>query len=234
MQELDHFLTRERTSRTDPKDAKILKRQFLRPEYRVPAAQLEVNLIEACDAASKIYKLLPGATLSARIVSQGLGKAKWIPPRQKEGYVLSRAQSFACILMFDSGWCNLDPEIFADVMAISTGSSLYIAGLLLCDPFEDPGTTKVRRVVGNIGRPGISLLIPPPRPSMKEAALDNWRQINQSQCNGIAEDCFSRTSIHLSFTEYEMPLKLNNEDTHMIDRPVNLVETLVQDFVRGS
>lgn len=234
MQELDHFLTHEKTSRTDKKEAKKLKQSLLGATYRVPAAQLEVNLIEACDAASKIYKLLPGATLSTRVVSQELVKAKWIPPKQKEGYLLSRAQTFACILMFDSGVCNLDPEIFADVMAISTGSSLYIAGPLLCDPFEEPGGTEIRRVVGNIGRPGISLLIPPPRPKMKEATLENWRQINHRQYNGTAEDCFSRTSIHLSFTEYQMPLKLNNEDTHMIDRPVNLVETLVQVFDRGE
>jgi hypothetical protein len=31
-----------------------------------------------------------------------------------------------------------------------------------------------------------------------------------------------------------MPLYLNSDDTHMIDRPVNLVETLVQVFDRGT
>jgi hypothetical protein len=233
LQELDHFLTHERTSKTDPEKVEMFENTILGIHHRVPATKAEINLIEACEAASRIYKLLPNATLSTRILSQELGKAKWITSRRKEGFLLSRAQTLACILMFDSGVCNLDPEIFTDVMAISSGGSLYIAGPLLCDPFEEPGSTEVRRVVGNIGRPGISLLVPPPRPRMKGAALENWRQINHNIYNGTPEDCFSRTSIHLSFTEYEMPLKINNDETHMIDRPVNLVETLVQVFDRG-
>jgi hypothetical protein len=228
MQELDHFLTLERMSRSDPIETKKPKRQLLGAKNLVPAAQSEINLIEACEAAARIYKLLPNATLSTQILSQQLRDAKWIPAKQKGEVFLTRAQTFACILMFDSGVCNLEPEIFGNVMAISSGSSLYIAGPLLCDPFEQPGETEVRRVVGNIGRSGVSLLIPPPRPRMREAELENWRQINHSIYNGTAENCFSHTSIHLSFTEYVMPLKLNNDDTHMIDRPVNLVETLVQ------
>ncbi|KAE8447571.1 hypothetical protein EG329_010701 [Mollisiaceae sp. DMI_Dod_QoI] len=241
LQELDHFLTLERTAKesslnpdeTEVIEADQVELRVLGAINRPPAAQAEISLIEACEGASRIYKILPNATVSTRILSRMLVSAKWIPRQRKGDLLLTRAQTFACILMFDSGVCDLDPEVFNDVMAISSGSSLYIAGSLLCDPVEEPGNTEVRRVVGNIGRSGVSLLIPPPRPRMKEAALENWRQINHRMYDGKPENCFSQTSIHLSFTEYVMPLKLDNDDTHMIDRPVNLVETLVQVFDRG-
>lgn len=90
MQELDHFLTLERNSRRDPVDTRKLKRQLLGVNNVVPGEQAEINLIEACEAASRIYKLLPNATLSTQILSQQLCGAKWIPKKQKGELLLSR------------------------------------------------------------------------------------------------------------------------------------------------
>ena len=191
-----------------------------------------LDLLRACASAAEIYKLLPDATVSTSVLSQTLDLAKWIPSRvearsQPMRLVLSKAEVFACIAMFDSGTCNLDPAGLREVFAISSGNSIYVAGPLLCDPYEVGQVFEVRRIVGNIGRPGISLLIPPPDPKMLTPDIENWHQLNYLPFDGRPEDSFGQTSIHLSFTDYEMPLQVENTDRHIIDRPARLIETLV-------
>ena len=191
-----------------------------------------LHLLRASASAAEIYKLLPDATVSTSVLSQSLDLAKWIPSivdlsAQQMRLLLSKAQVFACITMFDSGTCNFDPAGLKEVFAISSGNSIYVAGPLLCDPYEIGQAFEVRRIAGNIGRPGISLLIPPPDPKMLTPAIENWHQLNYSPFNGKCEDCFSQTSIHLSFTAYEMPLQIDNTDQHIIDRPARLIETLI-------
>jgi hypothetical protein len=51
--------------------------------------------------------------------------------------------------------------------------------------------------------------------------------IDHSPFDGTAKDGFQKTSIHLSFTDYEFALKVGNRDRHIIDRPIKLLETLV-------
>lgn len=169
--ELESFLAPQRI------DPSKLKKHLLDGKNHSAAAQAEINLIKACNAVPKISKLFSDVTTSTRIVSQRQASAKWIPKRRK-AISLTRAQTFACILMLDSLTCNLGPDAFADVFAISSGSSIYVAGQLFCDPHEQPGTTELRRVIGNIGRAGISLLMPPSKPKMREGDPDNWKQIN--------------------------------------------------------
>jgi hypothetical protein len=140
---------------------------------------------------------------------------------------LSRAQAFACIAMFETGTCNLDPSSLLEVFAISSGNSLFVANALLVDPHEAPDSSDIRRMVGNIGRAGLSLLIPPARPKIRHADLGSWKEINHVPFHGDAEDNFQNNSIHLSFTVYEMPFRALEGDSHTIDRPINLIETLV-------
>ena len=188
--------------------------------------------LKACASAAEIYKLLPDATISTTILSQSLAHARWIPSiidsqGQELRLTLSKAEVFACIAMFDSGICNFDPAGLKQVFAMSSRNSIYVAGPLLCDPYEIGRVFEVRRVVGNIGRPGISLLIPPPEPKMLTSTIDSWHQLNYLTFNGEPENCFGQISIHLSFTAYEMPLQTENTDQHIIDRPARLIETLV-------
>jgi hypothetical protein len=58
--------------------------------------------------------------------------------------------------------------------------------------------------------------------------------IEHATFDGQPEDSFRQTSIHLSFTDYEMPVRIRDESRHIIDRPANLVETLVSVYDRRS
>ncbi|KAF8851387.1 hypothetical protein BDZ45DRAFT_679169 [Acephala macrosclerotiorum] len=212
------------------------------------AVTWEVQVLKACAAIGELYTSLPGASISTLVFETPLSAAKWIPGFQEEsrdfrrsealfsnptsdaqtehGCGLTLQQSFACICMLDSGTCNLDPDALDNIFALSTGNSIFVAGALLCDPFEAP-KAEVRRVTGNIGRAGISLLLPPPEPKILKRSSANWSVIDHGTFDGTPEDGFQKTSIHLSFTEYEFALKVGNRDRHIIDRPINLLETLV-------
>ncbi len=69
----------------------------------------ETLTLTACAAIAQIYRLMPDATISTRVLSMLLPDAHWVTQDLQHSEQLSRAQTFACIVMFDSGTCNLDP-----------------------------------------------------------------------------------------------------------------------------
>ena len=197
-----------------------------------------VSSLMACASAAEVYKLLPGATVSTTILTQSIDQALWFAPMAPRmlpyRHRLSKAQTFACIAMLDTGTFNFDPKGLNNVFAISSGNSIYIAGPLLCDPYEIGDRFEVRHIAGNIGRPGLSLLVPPPDPKMRKLRPGTWNQLNYAPFDGKQENSFSQTSIHLSFTAYELPLQTETTDQHIIDRPARFVETLVSVYEGGN
>lgn len=197
-----------------------------------------VSSLMACASAAEVYKLLPGATISTTVLTQSIDQALWFPPMAAMmlpyRHRLSKAQTFACIAMLDTGTFNFDPKGLNNVFAISSGNSIYVAGPLLCDPYEIGDRFEVRHIAGNIGRPGLSLLVPPPNPKMRKLRPGTWNQLNYAPFDGKQENSFSQTSIHLSFTAYELPLQTETTDQHIIDRPARFVETLVSVYEGGN
>ena len=206
------------------------------------AAKDEILNLKACAMMAEIYKSLPGATISTLVVSQTLTRARWIPGSDQRSHlqnafmshVLTLCQAFACVAMFESGTCNLDPSTLSEAFAMSSGNSLYVAGSLLCDPYETSKNTELRRVVGNVGRAGMTFLICPPEVKTREPDPEKWMAINHNIFDGNLENHFQQTSIHLSFTEYEIPLITEDNPRHIIDRAVILVETLISVFEGGT
>jgi hypothetical protein len=197
----------------------------------------QITRLKACAKMADIYKLLPGSTISTLVLDQTLNKSRWIPGEARLGdsrYPLTLAEAFACIAMFESGTCNLDPNNLSEAFAMSSGNSLYIAGSLLCDPSEQAGPSEIRRVVGNIGRAGITFLIAPPEVKHRRPDPEKWMEINHNVFDGIFEDHFQQTSLHLSFTQYEISLITEDNPRHIIDRAVKLVETLVSVYDSGT
>ena len=88
-------------------------------------------------------------------------------------YKLNRATSFACIAMFDSGLYDSDPDELDNVMAMSSGDSIYASVTLLNDPSENSHPQDIARIRGNIGRPGIAYLVPPRAPLIKKWAAND-------------------------------------------------------------
>ncbi|KAE9374640.1 hypothetical protein N431DRAFT_277613, partial [Stipitochalara longipes BDJ] len=203
--------------------------------YREYSSSLRAGLV-----ATEIYKLLPDATISTTVVSQSLWLSKWLPAhREHQSHLISRveitrAQAFACIAMFESGSCNLDPTGLQEAFALASGNSIYVAAPLLCDPFEVPAPKEIRRVTGSIGRPGITILVPPGEPKCRPRNDESWFHVNHLPFDGTLENCFQQTTIHLSFTAYELPLSDGTHGQHIIDRPASIVETVVSVHDRGE
>ncbi|KAI0509546.1 hypothetical protein F5B22DRAFT_658111 [Xylaria bambusicola] len=124
------------------------------------------------------------------------------------------AESFACITTFETGEFNINPESLQGIHRKST--------------FRHP----IRRVFGNLGRPEIAFLIPPSSPKLKDYDLKSWHLINHTPFNGTLEDNFSSTSLHLSFTDFEMPVDIGVRGLR--DTLVVLIESLVSVNDKGT
>ena len=169
--------------------------------------------LRAVATTTLVYATLPNVTMALSIIQQGpLFKAQWVQHRGDAKdlesqdsvnrllpYRLSRPATFACVAMFESGGFDLKPDILDRVMAVSAGDSIYVAAPVLCDPAVRTKPHEVRRIVGNVGRPGLAFLIPPSSPRMKQIDLHTYRVINHNPYDGNLEDCFQNTSLHFEF-----------------------------------
>lgn len=199
-----------------------------------------VSSLQAVAAAAMVYKLLPNATISIQIFQSPLYRAKWIRKHSDENkhlifhpYRLTRGAAFACVAMFETGSLDLNGRTLNIVMAMSIGDSIYVSAPLLSDPSETTEEYELKRVVGNIGRAGVALMIPPINPQMKKRTLGNWRQINHHDYDGKAQDSFQSTSLHLSFTGYDQPV-MGAESHGAQDVEACFVEAVVSVMDRGQ
>jgi hypothetical protein len=71
---------------------------------------------------------------------------------------------------------------------------------LLCNLYKYPETIEIRRIVGNIGRASISLLISPKQLRKEKQKISLWDCITHKDFNKVAEDNFRSTLAYLSFT----------------------------------
>ncbi|KAK0622348.1 hypothetical protein B0T14DRAFT_535633 [Immersiella caudata] len=93
-----------------------------------------------------------------------------------------------------------------DVMGMSCGDSIYVSNSLTIDPYRFSDRRGIFRALGNVGKPGVSLLVPPPDPIVKKPAADEWNIITHSKWYAKEHlDLFGQTSLHLVLTEYRVP-----------------------------
>lgn len=146
----------------------------------------------------------------------------------------NRGLAFACIASFELGGQSIFSEGLQSVMAMAAGDSIYIASPLLNDPFEslDLAETKLERVRGNIGRAGLALMIPPKNPNIRDFDPDRWRLVNHFDFDGEVKDCFQGTSLHLSFTDYVLPVDTGQYGAR--DTEIYMVETIISVHDKGA
>ncbi|EER29877.1 hypothetical protein CPC735_011950 [Coccidioides posadasii C735 delta SOWgp] len=182
------------------------------------------------------YRMVPSATLAIRSICAPLYKARWIPPMAglsaNASHDLDRPRTFACIAMFESGHLNLDPYLLNEVFPMPSVDSLFISGSILCDPSEVPDQFEVHRVVGNVGRAGIALLIPPQAPQIKAVDIGSWNLLSHDKFDGEIIDSFPGTSMHLAFSGYKLPLQTGANDMQDVD--AYLLESIVQVRDKGK
>ena len=213
-----------------------------------------VRSLHAMSLASQVYENLDGATISLKLVADPLHNALWIPSNptrtcvaaKREGQMaeqgdpilqaravkeLDRLQTFACIAMFESGSLNLDPVDLENTLALCSENSIYVAGVVLSDPFEIVPGYDIRRIVGNIGRSGICMLVAPQDPKIRSLS-DKYNVVTHAPYDSKREDNFKATTLHLSFTDWVSPLL--TAGTRSIDHDVHIVECVISAWDGGE
>ena len=214
--------------------------------------------LKAFASLINVYRLLPMATIALKIAYRPLHEASWArhaaaregthvslenasaeatrvklaPQKCPWSRCLSLAETFACIAMFESGTYDLDPSALEHVFAMSSSNSLFVAAPLLNDPSQCYNDRAVLRVVGNIGRAGIAMLIAPQDPRTRKLEPDTWALISHALFDGKIEDSFRNTSLHLSFTQYTMPV--NTGDHGGQDIEAFFLESLISVYDRDK
>lgn len=180
---------------------------------------------------------------SVPVINQKTRSTRRTKPRSKEMSLKSLTEhlsllptshegAFSCFLMFESGSYNIPPAQMENVMAISSGNSLFIVASLLRDPVEEISETEVCHVMGNIGRAGVALMVPPPEPKTLQLGIENWHLINHEQWDGKLRDSFGDTSLHLSFTGASLPIDIGTQG--MRDTELYVLESVVSIRGRGK
>lgn len=175
-----------------------------------------LSSVKILGAASRIYKLLPGAPVSLRIMERSLNASKWAQGMQVgdrssvsgifSSFKLDRRQSLACVSAFHTGSLDMPASELQNVLAVSIGNSIYAVSAILSDPYERCDDGEIFHIVGNIGRPGVTMLIPPSSPRMSQPAFEKWKVINHAPFDSTCGNHFGETSMHLTFTGYDVPV----------------------------
>ena len=186
----------------------------------------------ALGKASEIYNNLPNAEVDLNVASKSLWSRKWASRCfPKSTSMMTRCMSFACVTLFETGILDLEDEIFKDVIAISSTNNIYASENLFRDPWYS-STQDLRHVTGNLGKPGLALLLHPSDSILREPDLDTWELINHSKYDGTCGNHFTATSLHLRLTGYESPVNLGFHGQR--DKEVCYVEAVVSVHDSGT
>lgn len=197
--------------------------------------------LQALSFANEIFAHINYPTISLGCLDTPMWQVKWMynKPLMGDNSIypdtpksLIRCRTFGCIAFFDSGSINLDPDYFKGVIALCNENSIYVAAIVLSDPSKTPPGTEVRHIIGNIGRKGMSLLVAPQNPQVRNLANDPWL-VNHSPYNHKRKDNFGSTSLHLSFTSWQPSISLPGQD-RTIDHDIFYVEAILSVRERGE
>ncbi|KAM0451328.1 hypothetical protein ACHAO4_006002 [Trichoderma viride] len=153
--------------------------------------------------------------MSIGITKQPIGRAYWaanaFDQTERKEEKFWRAIKFSCLAMLESGGCDLHADQVEHVMAMATGNSIYTSETLLQDPAlqdhsGEPAFKGIRRIHGNLGHPGVVMLIPPPVPRIMQANSMRGRFVQAASFDGQPKDSFTHTSLHLKLTDFKIPL----------------------------
>jgi hypothetical protein len=86
---------------------------------------------------------------------------------------------------------------------------------------------ELSRILGNVGKPGVVMLVSP-RDSLMARDIDSsgWKFSSYMEFDGKREDCFTGTSLHLSFTDYHVPFFQTNSRGQK-DSQLSILESVI-------
>lgn len=183
--------------------------------------------------AGQIYATLPQAEVSLNVFTKTLCESHWAQALLTGTHrYLSRTTSLACASLFDTGYLDLQIKDLEDVLAVSSGNSIYASEFLFCDPSLKPPKHHLRHVIGNVGKPGLALLLSPRDTVLREPDLETWQLVNHAKFDGCFEDNFASTTLHLSLTGYEQ--RLNTSRYGCRDKEAFYLEAVVSAYEKGT
>lgn len=104
---------------------------------------------------------------------------------------------------------------------------------MIQDPINSiRGLSGIRRILGNVGKPGITFLLPPNDPMVRDVDPGSWKIESYRPFDGTSAMCFRGTSVHLSFTGYHVPVYDGSRGTH--DAQVSFLEAVVSVRDKGE
>ena len=151
-----------------------------------------------------------GSKNSGSLANQLLPEAAEETWGQWRALEMDRSSAFACVVFFESGVHDLAPENIKSVMAVASGDLIYVSASLLCDPDVVCKDSDIRKIIGNIGLPGIALLVPPTNPMVRKPDLSKFRLVKHENFDGELADKFPRTQVNLSFTGYKERINIGS------------------------
>ncbi|KAJ2989364.1 hypothetical protein NUW58_g3504 [Xylaria curta] len=154
-----------------------------------------------------------GATISGTIVdskftppifSKTMNPEDWAEPY--EYLEISQRTAIALIGYLETGY-DVIAGMQGDhrIMGLSGGDSIYVLTALLTDPTERCPDYSFTRILGNTGTGGFSILACPSNLMARSLNKSAWR-IESTSFDGKPVDSFTRTSLHLRFTDWQAPL----------------------------
>ena len=201
-----------------------------------PMSETHILALNALTAATRVYLQLDGATISLKVVEAPLDKAPWVSTSYDKHLTLhnmSRSRALACIVHFESGILLLEPDELDQTLAIASGNSIFVIGVIVADPVHILAANSVKRIIGNIGRSGICMLVAPFEPKIRPLG-NQYNLVEHAAYDGKREDNFKGTSLHLSFTDWTLPLEIKGAEGRAIDQEAYLVESVISVLDSGK
>ncbi|KAL4861424.1 hypothetical protein BDV12DRAFT_204022 [Aspergillus spectabilis] len=119
---------------------------------------------------------------------------------------------------------------------MSSGNSLFIAQRILHDPIppDHLASCAVAHAIGNVGKPGIALLFAPNKPEVRKHDVEKWQVVNHNPFDGKpVGGTFEGSSLHMSFTGWEGPLRVRGPAAFRGMEAYNL-ETRISMYDKGE
>lgn len=214
-----------------------LRQDMLRPE-KIAKDLLSkspyLRSLQSLGIAGIVYADLLDAKVHLALTRIHLLSFDWTTREPEDSPEFTRGLALSIVASFERGHLNIKSESLFNVTGLASENSLYISESLFTDPYQLPKKQILRRIVGNIGRPGTSFLNSPDRSrlNVRESREEDWKVINHALFDGKLENNFDKTSLQISLTGYELPIE--NGESGVRDRVANVVEAVVSVHDGGS
>ncbi|KAI1320519.1 hypothetical protein F5Y16DRAFT_417425 [Xylariaceae sp. FL0255] len=131
---------------------------------------------------------------------------------------------------------TLSESTLDKVIGFAVGDSILVRSELLNDPWPKTGAARSKspfsRLLGNVGKPGVTLLYTPSDLMCANRDPGAWRMANYAQFDGKFIDCFQQTSMHLKMLEWTQPVT-DDETSGQLTVEVHFVEAVISVHDRG-